>query len=148
MNHHVPHLDFSPRKQDSITRAMSANFTKQYSEKYPDASVTYQDYHLNPISIIDQGWIDAYHKGIKTPDNQRTVDETEAILGEFLDADTLVCGILSKISMRPRRFLITSTVSSSREEPLDTVLMVFRLEWSTRTNESSSWREAAPRITY
>ena len=87
------HLDSSILSGNSASRQLSAAIVGQLVEKTPGLSLVYRDLSAQPLSHLS-GELFAARQGAvpETPETQKDVAASQAVLDEFLAADTVVIG--------------------------------------------------------
>ncbi len=87
-------INASPNPESSVTRDMTAHFSKLWLQANPGSEISSRDVGLNPPPHLDQGTIGAYY----TPHDARTDDQkdqlelSDTIVEEVMDADVIVIG--------------------------------------------------------
>ena len=87
------HLDSSILSGNSTSRQLTAAIVSEVVKKTPGADVTYRDLSAQPLSHLS-GELFAARQGTvpESPETQKDVAASEAVLEEFLAADTVVIG--------------------------------------------------------
>ncbi|MFO1247704.1 MAG: FMN-dependent NADH-azoreductase [Alphaproteobacteria bacterium] len=87
------HLDSSILSGNSTSRQLTAAVVDRLVKKNPGAQVTYRDLSAQPLSHLS-GELFAARQGAvpESADVQKDVADSEAVLDEFLAADTVVIG--------------------------------------------------------
>lgn len=87
----ILHLDASPRKEASVSRALAREFMEARKNLRPGDTVAYRDLALNPPPYIDEAWIGAaYGPDPGSPESRRILRASDALIDELLAADRLV----------------------------------------------------------
>ena len=96
MNDHLLHLDSSLRSApDSRSRRLSARYADTWRSAHPDGTVTYRDLAADPVPHLGA---DAFFANMvaaedRTPAQQAEKALTDKLVGEVLDAGTIVLGM-------------------------------------------------------
>ncbi len=87
------HLDSSILSGNSTSRQLTAAIVGEVVKKTPGVDVTYRDLSAQPLSHLS-GELFAARQGTvpESPETQKDVAASEAVLEEFLAADTVVIG--------------------------------------------------------
>ena len=96
MNDHLLHLDSSLRSAaDSRSRRLTARYADAWRSAHPDGSVTYRDLAADPIPHLgaDAFFANMVAAGDRTPAQQAEKALTDTLVGEVLDAGTIVLGM-------------------------------------------------------
>ncbi len=89
------HLDSSPTGDHSVSRALTAEFVKDWQAANPGGTVVTRDLTKTSLKPVDGAWIGAAY----TPDDKRSAEQKEALalsdilVGELLSADEYVFGV-------------------------------------------------------
>jgi FMN-dependent NADH-azoreductase len=89
------HLDSSPTGDHSVSRALTAEFVKNWQAANPGGTVVTRDLTTTPLKAIDGAFIGAAY----TPEDKRTAEQKQALalsdtlVGELLSADEYVFGV-------------------------------------------------------
>jgi FMN-dependent NADH-azoreductase len=88
------HIDSSILGDHSVSRKISAAAVTALTAAHPDAKVTYRDLDASPAPHQSGALLAA--RGLdptqRSPDQARAIDDADAVLEEFLAADTVVIG--------------------------------------------------------
>lgn len=92
---HILHIDSSPRSERSYSRTLSYEFITTWKTAHPDDTVTYRDLGHNPVPHVDEAWIAAAFtpKQARTPELDKAIHLSDALVDEFLAADRYVFGV-------------------------------------------------------
>ena len=87
------HIDSSVLGPHSVSRQLSAAIVDQLRQATPGFEITYRDLTANPLAHLSGAHL-AVAQGASNPDPalQREIATSEAVLAEFLAADTIVLG--------------------------------------------------------
>ena len=90
----ILHLDSSARGERSHSRALTAAFVGELTQKHPDASVAYRDLGRQPVPHVDEAWIAAAYTAPdeRTADNKQAIAFSEELVEELLASDIIVLG--------------------------------------------------------
>lgn len=89
------HLDSSPTGDRSVSRALTAEFVKNWKAANPGGTVVTRDLTTTPLTPVDGQWIGAAY----TPADSRTAEQkttlalSDELTGELLSADEYVLGV-------------------------------------------------------
>jgi FMN-dependent NADH-azoreductase len=92
---HLLHIDSSIQGEQSISRALTARAVKAWLAANPDGTITYRDLGAEPLPHFTH----ETGRARMVPAEQRTPAEaaswalTEQVVGEVLDADTIIFGL-------------------------------------------------------
>jgi FMN-dependent NADH-azoreductase len=88
------HIDSSPL-DSSISRELTREFTKSWSEKNPTGTVIDRNLSAAPPKPIDQVWIGAAYtpEGGRTPEQKAVLADSDVLIGELQKADEIVIGV-------------------------------------------------------
>jgi FMN-dependent NADH-azoreductase len=92
---HLLHLDSSIQGEQSVSRALTARAARVWLAANPDGTVTYRDLGAEPLPHFTH----ETGRARMVPAEQRTPAEaaswalTEQVVGEVLDADTIIFGL-------------------------------------------------------
>lgn len=92
---HLLHIDSSIQGEHSVSRALTARAVAVWRSAHPDGTVTYRDLGADPLAHLDFAGLTAH----QTPAEKRTPEQASAwelsrqLVGEVLDADTIVLGM-------------------------------------------------------
>ena len=87
------HIDSSVLGPHSVSRQLSAAIVERLRQGTPNVAVTYRDLTATPLPHLSGAHL-AVAQGAITPDAglQQEMDASQAVLAEFLAADTIVLG--------------------------------------------------------
>jgi FMN-dependent NADH-azoreductase len=89
------HLDSSPAGDRSVSRALTAEFVKNWKAANPDGTVVTRDLTTTPLTPLDGAWIGAAF----TPEDKRSGEQkaalalSDTLVGELFSADEYVFGV-------------------------------------------------------
>ncbi len=89
------HLDSSPAGDNSVSRALTAEFVKNWQAANPGGTVVTRDLTTTPLKPVTGLWIGAAY----TPEDKRSAEQTaelalsDTLVGELLSADEYVFGV-------------------------------------------------------
>lgn len=85
------HIDASARREGSVTRDLTARIV----DRFPRAAVIRRDLAENPVPQITEDWVTANFTPAeeRTPDQHWTLAQSDALVAELEQADTLVIGL-------------------------------------------------------
>lgn len=89
------HLDSSPTGDHSVSRALTAEFVKNWKAANPGGTVITRDLTTTPLKPVDGQWIGAAY----TPADSRTAEQkavlalSDTLTGELFTADEFVFGV-------------------------------------------------------
>jgi FMN-dependent NADH-azoreductase len=88
------HIDSSPL-DSSISRELTREFTKSWSDKNPAGTVIDRNLSAAPPKPIDQVWIGAAYtpEGGRTPEQKAVLADSDVLIGELQKADEIVIGV-------------------------------------------------------
>lgn len=88
-------IDASSRVHGSTSRDMLDRLELRIKEAYPKAVVIERDVGEHPPSIVDCHWIDANTTAIenRTDNQHKTLRESDGLISELREADTLLIGL-------------------------------------------------------
>lgn len=89
----ILHIDSAVTANASVTRGLTAQIVEHLTRTNPDASVTYRDLN-NGVPAIDTTWFEAVRVGETSTDGHKArIADSDALLAEVQNADTLVIGL-------------------------------------------------------
>ncbi|WP_397542617.1 NAD(P)H-dependent oxidoreductase [Roseovarius salis] len=85
------HIDASARREGSVTRDLTARIV----DRFPRAAVIRRDLAENPVPQITEDWVTANFTPAeeRTPDQHGTLAQSDTLVAELEQADTLVIGL-------------------------------------------------------
>ncbi len=85
-------LTSSPRRDTSYSNLVAARLLKELRIVHPDAGVTIRDLAGNPLPHIDDDFVTATRSvaGARTPRQRELVEQSDILVDELLQADTIV----------------------------------------------------------
>jgi FMN-dependent NADH-azoreductase len=87
------HIDSSILGLNSVSRTLSADIVAAEQRRIPDLKITYRDLANEPVGHLSGAHLAAAQGAVpETPELQKDIDESQAILEEFLAADIIVIG--------------------------------------------------------
>jgi len=92
---HLLHIDSSPLGDFSISRALTAEYARDWHASNRGGSIITGDLYRTPLPPVDSAWIKAIH----TPAAQRTIQDRAALttsdelISEIRDADSFLFGV-------------------------------------------------------
>ncbi|KZY32156.1 FMN-dependent NADH-azoreductase [Roseovarius sp. HI0049] len=91
MTHTILHIDASARHDGSVTRDLSARVVANH----PDARVITRDVADTPLPHVTEEWITANFTPAdsRTPAQQAVLAQSDALVAELKEADTIVIGL-------------------------------------------------------
>lgn len=91
---HILHIDSAVTGSDSVTRQLTADIAERLKQANPDATVTYRDLNKG-VPAIDSTWYESVRKGVDEPTaaQQDRISDSDSLLGEVQEADTLIIGL-------------------------------------------------------
>ncbi len=92
---HILHIDSSPRAERSHSRSLTHRFITDWKNAHPQDTVTYRDLGHHPVPHVDEPWIAAAYSAPEThtPELQKAISLSDALVDELLAADRYVFGI-------------------------------------------------------
>lgn len=89
----VLHIDASILGANSASRQLSGAVMERLRKADPGAKLIYRDLAAEPLVHLSSGHLAARQGAVPdTPDMQKEIADSDAVLQEFLDADTVVIG--------------------------------------------------------
>lgn len=89
----VLHIDASILGANSASRQLSGAVMERLRKADPGAKLIYRDLAAEPLAHLSGGHLAAQQGAVPdTPDMQKEIADSDAVLQEFLDADTVVIG--------------------------------------------------------
>lgn len=91
----VLHIDSSVQEDNSVSRQISADVMKKLKNRCPDCAVTHRDLAIDTVPHLSSAYL-AAAQGMTTehePELLANLAISEAVLEEFLAADTVVIGV-------------------------------------------------------
>jgi FMN-dependent NADH-azoreductase len=88
------HLDFSARRDGSLSRHLSARFADGWAAAHPGGTVVYRDFGTAPLPHLDEAAVTAR----LTPPDEHSAEQTaalamaESLVGDVRDASEVVIG--------------------------------------------------------
>ena len=92
---HVLHIDSSPRGERSHSRRLTRELIKRWQRLHPGDRVSYRDVGAEPPQPVTQDWIAAAFSELeaRTPAMRSTLQPSDRLIDELLEADVLVIGV-------------------------------------------------------
>lgn len=92
---HLLHIDTSPRGARSHTRRLTREFVDLWEKVSPAETMTYRDIGRDPPPPVDEAWIAAAFTapGERTPQMKEALRSSDALVDEFIAADTYAIGV-------------------------------------------------------
>ena len=90
----ILHLDSSPRGERSHSRALTAAFVGELTQKHPDATVAYRDLGRQTVPHVDEAWIAAAYgdPSQRSEADQQAIAFSDELVDELLATDIIVLG--------------------------------------------------------
>lgn len=88
------HLDSSPMPS-SVSRELTAEFTKTWKTAHPDGTIITRDVSANPSAPLDVNWIYANFtpEAARTPEQKAILAGSDQLVAELKQADEYVIGV-------------------------------------------------------
>jgi FMN-dependent NADH-azoreductase len=92
---HLLHIDSSMQSERSVSRSLSARAAAAWRAAHPDGTVTYRDLGAEPIPHLNaaSGLARMVPPDQHTPEQAASWALTKELVGEILDADTILFGL-------------------------------------------------------
>jgi FMN-dependent NADH-azoreductase len=92
---HLLHIDSSMQGERSVSRSLSARAAAAWRAAHPDGTVTYRDLGAEPIPHFTtaSGLARMVPPDQHTPEQAASWELTKELVGEILDADTILFGL-------------------------------------------------------
>lgn len=90
------HIDSSATPGASWSRRLTAGFAEDWRSRHPDAETAYRDLNANPAPAVTSDLLEALYapKGAAlAPAKRRLLEESNALVEEFLAADVYAFGV-------------------------------------------------------
>ncbi len=89
------HLDSSPTGDRSVSRALTAEFVKNWKAANPGGTVVTRDLTTTPLISVDEPWIGAAFTPIeaRTAEQKVALTLSDTLVGELMSADEYVLGV-------------------------------------------------------
>ena len=89
------HLDSSPMGDHSVSRHMSATFTKHWKQAHPEAKIITRDITTTPLEPVTGAWVGAAYTPAeaRTAEQKQTLALSDTLVGELFEADEYVFGV-------------------------------------------------------
>lgn len=89
----ILHIDASILGANSASRQLSATVVERLRKADPGAKLVYRDLAAKPLAHLSGDHLAARQGAVpESPDVQKEIADSDAVLQEFLDADTVVIG--------------------------------------------------------
>ena len=95
MGKRLLHIDASARTRGSDSRDLTASFVDAWRKAHSTGQVIVRDIVSDPLPHLDETLLAAFSTpaGERTPEMEATVARSDALVDEFLGADTIVIGV-------------------------------------------------------
>jgi FMN-dependent NADH-azoreductase len=92
---HLLHIDSSMQGERSVSRSLSARAAAAWHAAHPDGTITYRDLGAQPIAHLNtaSGLARMVPPDQHTPEQAASWALTKELVGEILDADTILFGL-------------------------------------------------------
>ena len=92
---HLLHIDSSIQGDLSVSRSLTARAAEGWRDAHPDGQVTYRDLGAEPVPHLDSrtGRARMVAPEEHTPDQAASWELTKTLVGEILEADTVLLGL-------------------------------------------------------
>jgi FMN-dependent NADH-azoreductase len=92
---HLLHIDSSIKGELSVSRSLTARAAERWLASHPGGTVTYRDFGLDPLPHLDAagGLARMVPSEQHTPAQAASWKLTEQVVGDVLEADTIVLGL-------------------------------------------------------
>jgi FMN-dependent NADH-azoreductase len=92
---HLLHIDSSIKGDASVSRSLTAHAADVWRTAHPGGTVTYRDFGVDPLPHLDAatGLARMVPADQRTPAQAASWELTEQLVGEVLEADTILLGL-------------------------------------------------------